>query len=133
MYKRQFLNSQVYTLAGIDESGTVVTVGILRAVLIFVETAAWPVRASIAGTGRTVPSGTAEREILRTVGSTMPAKDTGAIVCAFKRKPALMSKLSVEFDFFSDGRFILSDDSGDGGFRRAIGNAGKNDATFLQS
>ena len=98
-----------------------------------IETTGTDLGAAIAGTGRTVPSGTAEREILRTVGSTMPAKDTGAIVCAFKRKPALMSKLSVEFDFFSDGRFILSDDSGDGGFRRAIGNAGKNDATFLQS
>ena len=46
-----FLNSQVYTLAGIDESGTVVTVGILRAVLIFVETAAWPVRASMQAPG----------------------------------------------------------------------------------
>ena len=78
-------------------------------------------------------SGTAEREILWTVGRTMPAKDTGAIVCAFKRKSALVGKLSVEFDFFSDSRFILSDDSGEDGFRGAIGNAGKNDATFLQS
>ena len=43
-----------------------------------------------------------------------------------------MSEFPVKLDFFADGGLVLSDGLGDRGFGRTIGNAGKDDASFLQ-
>ena len=36
-------------------------------------------------------------------------------------------------NFFTDGRFVLTDGQGDSGLGRAVGNTGKDDTTFLKS
>ena len=38
----------------------------------------------------------------------------------------------MELDFFADRGLVLSDGLGDSGFGRSVGNAGKDDASFLQ-
>ena len=42
-----------------------------------------------------------------------------------------MSKSSVEFDFFANGRFVLTNGLGNSGFGGTIYNAGKDDASFF--
>ena len=44
-----------------------------------------------------------------------------------------MGELAMELDFFTDGRFVLTDGQGDSGLGRAVGNTSKDDTTFLKS
>ena len=44
-----------------------------------------------------------------------------------------MGELAMELNFFTDGRFVLTDGQGDSGLGRAVGNTGKDDTTFLKS
>ena len=106
--------------------------GILGAISEFVKVAFCPAGTAIAGAGRTVSAGTFKGNIFRAVRGTVSAVDTFAVVIAFQRHPALMRESSMKFDFFSDGRFIFSNRLSNGSFRRAVGNAGKDNASFLE-
>ena len=106
--------------------------GIFGDVLVFVKTAAGPAGTAVAGARGTVTPGTAEGAVVGTVRDTLAAKDAFAVVIAFKRHVTLMSEFPVKLDFFADGGLVLSDGLGDRGFGRTIGNAGKDDASFLQ-
>jgi len=107
-------------------------VGILRAILVFIKPAFGPVGTAIAGAGSPVPSGTFERDVFGAVRSTLPAMDTPAVIAAFQGHLTFVGKSPVQFDFFTDSRFVFANGLSDGGLGRTIHNAGKYDPPFFQ-
>ncbi len=104
---------------------------IFGGVLVFVKSAVGPVGTAIAGTRGAVASGAAERGILGAVRRTMSLEVTLTVVGAFKRKAALMRKFPVSLDFLANGGLVLANGESDSSFSRAIGDTGKDDASFL--
>lgn len=92
-----------------------------------------PVGTAIAGPRRAVASGTAEWLVLRTVGSTVAPKRAFAVSRAFQRETAFVGECAVELDLFAYRGLIFANRLSNGSLGGAIGNAGKNDAAFLQS
>lgn len=106
--------------------------GIFGDVLVFVKTAAGPAGTAVAGARGTVTPGTAEGAVVGAVRDALASKDAFAVVVAFQWHFTLMSEFPAELDFFADRGLVLSDGLGDCGFGRTVGNAGKDDASFLQ-
>ena len=104
---------------------------IFGAVQVLVKPAVRPVGTAITGARGSVAPGAAERDIFRTVGSTVAFKGAFAVGGAFERKAALMSEFPVGFDLLANSGLVLADGLGDGSFGRAIGDPGKDDAAFL--
>ena len=127
-----FLNGEVHASAGVHQSRTVIQVRIFRGVAELVEAAARPAGTAVAGTGRAVTSGAAERRVFGAVRSALAAMNTFAIMVAFERHLTLMGKGAMEADLFGDGRSIFTDGLGDGRLGRAIGDTGKDDPAFFQ-
>ena len=73
-----------------------------------------------------------KRIILRTVDSTLASKDASLVMITLQRHLALMCQLTVELDFFANGRFILSYRLGNSGFSGIVCYAGKDDASFFK-
>ena len=104
---------------------------IFGAVQVLVKSAVRPVGTAITGARGSVAPGAAERDIFRTVRSTEAFKGAFAVGGAFERKAALMSEFPVGFDFLANRGFVLANGLSDGRFGRAIGDTGKDDASFF--
>lgn len=122
---------EVDALPGIRKGSKVVVVSIFGAVLVLVEPAVRPVGTAITGAGGAVTPGAAERDIIRTVRSTEALEVALAVGGAFEGKAALMSEFPVGFDLFANSGLILANGLSDGSFGRAIGDTGKDDASFF--
>ena len=90
-----------------------------------------PVGTAIAGTGSAVTSGAVEGRILRAVQGTLTLKRTFAVIIAFERHLAFMSKGPVEFDFFAHRGFVFSNGLCNGGFGGAVDDSGKDNTSFI--
>ena len=102
-------------------------------ILILIKAAAGPVGTAVAGAGRTVTSGAAERTVFRTVRRTLTVENTFSVMITFQRHLAFMRKGSMPFDFLANGRLIFADGLGNSGFCGAINDTGENDTSFIQS
>ena len=105
--------------------------GVFRRVLILVKTSFRPAGATVTGAGGPVSSGTFKRNILRALQRAFSAKDTFTVIVTLQRHVAFVCQGPVETNFLTNGRFIFPNRPSDGGFGRPIGNAGKNDMSFL--
>lgn len=126
------LYRQVHPLPGINKQGEVVPVGVFRDVLVFVKPALVPVGTAVAGAGRAITAGTAEGTVAGAVRNAQASKDTFTVVIALKGHLAFMGQPTMKLDFFTDCRLVLADRLCNGGFGRAVGDAGEDDASFLQ-
>ena len=126
-----FGRGKIDALSGINKSREVVVVSLFRGILVFVKPAVSPVGASIAGAGGTVAPGAAERNIFGTVRSTLAFEGAFTVGGAFEREAALVCEFPVCFDLLTNSGFVLADGLSDGGFGRAIGDAGEDDAAFF--
>ena len=104
---------------------------IFGAVQVLVKSAVRPVGTAITGARGSVAPGAAERDIFRTVRSTEAFKGAFAVGGAFERKAALMSEFPVGFDLLANSGLVLANGLSDGRFGRAIGDPGKDDASFF--
>lgn len=110
------LNGKIHARAGIGQRFFIIGLCIFRGILVFIEAAAAPVRAAIAGSGRTIPSRAAEGSVLRAIDGAVTFKYAFSIAAAFKRHFAFVGKGPVELDFFTNGGFIFTDGPSDSGF-----------------
>ena len=104
---------------------------IFGAVLVLVEPAVRPVGTAIAGARGAVTPGAAERGIFRAVRSTLAFKGAFAVGGAFKGKAALMSEFPVSLDLLTNSGLVLANCLSEGRCGRAIGDTGKDDASFF--
>ena len=104
---------------------------IFGAVQVLVKSAVRPVGTAIAGARGAVTPGAAERSIFRAVRSTLAFKGAFAVGGAFKGKGALMSEFPVSLDLLANSGLVLANGLSDGRFGRAIGDTGKDDASFF--
>jgi len=115
-----FCTGKIDAKAGIREHKPVILMSRLGGIGVFIKPAAGPVAASVAGTWGTIPSGTAERDVFRTIKGTFSAVDAAPVIRTFQGHLTFMGKGPVQFDLLADGGLILSDSPGNGGFRGAI-------------